>query len=189
MLEFGGVDLESYQLTSLAQIQSVLGQVLSSLSLAEERLAFEHRDLHLGNILINPTHRADIRLGNYQSIPTEGILSSIIDCSLARFKDDKGEANVQFRDLCDDEWLFIGDSSASRQYQIYRDMRELVGEDWKAYHPKTNLLWIAYMTTSLLDKYERFQKKDKELYAKLRTFSKDLMNFENCKEAFKALYQ
>lgn len=85
-MEFGGLDLEHFQVQSISQVKSILSQVLSSMALAEEKLEFEHRDLHLGNILVKDTHRLDIRLGNYQTIPTEGILCGIIDCSLARFK-------------------------------------------------------------------------------------------------------
>lgn len=187
MMEFGGVDLEGYQLNSIVQIQSVLGQVLSSMSLAEDRLSFEHRDLHLGNILIRPTHRTDIRLGNYQSIPTEGILCSIIDCSLARFKD--GSGRIQYRDLTNDEWLFKGDAEESGQYQVYRDMREMIEDHWEAFHPKNNLLWITYLTTTLLDKYEKLGKKERALFDKLRTFTRDLSTFDTCKDALQALYR
>jgi serine/threonine-protein kinase haspin len=182
-MEFGGIDLESYKLTSVAQIQSVLAQVLSSMGLAEERLLFEHRDLHLGNVLIRPTHRTDIRLGNYQTIQTEGILCCIIDCSLARFRDQNG--NVEYRDLVDDDWLFSGDAKESGQYQVYRDMRDVVDDCWNQFHPKTNLLWISFMATELLNKSEKNTKK--EQYTRLREFVSNLTTYKDCKEALKAL--
>lgn len=84
-MEFGGVDLEGFEIGSIAQVRSILVQVLSAVALAEEELQFEHRDLHLGNILVRDTHRPDLRLENYRTVPTEGIVCSIIDCSLARF--------------------------------------------------------------------------------------------------------
>ncbi|PJF17559.1 hypothetical protein PSACC_02673 [Paramicrosporidium saccamoebae] len=174
-MEFGGIDLESYRLTSIGQVQSVLAQVLSSMSLAEERLLFEHRDLHLGNVLIRSTHRADIRLGNYQTIQTEGILCCIIDCSLARFRDRNG--SVEYRDLVEDDWLFTGDSTESGQYQVYRDMRDIVDDCWNQFHPKTNLLWISFMATELLNKFGKDVKK--EQYTRLRTFANNLTTYKD----------
>ena len=51
----GGVDLERFQFNSMEEALSVLQQVAISLSVAEESLMFEHRDLHWGNVLIKRT--------------------------------------------------------------------------------------------------------------------------------------
>ena len=48
----GGVDLEKFKLKNMRQVQSIVNQLVCSLSLAEDKIQFEHRDLHLGNILI-----------------------------------------------------------------------------------------------------------------------------------------
>lgn len=185
VMEFGGVDLEHFVLKSLSQIQSIFLQILSAISLAEEKLMFEHRDLHLGNILVKDTHRDDIRLGNYLTIPTGGLLCSIIDCSLARYQTESH--GTRFRDLVREDWLFSGDASESEQYQVYRNMKDLVNGDWEGFHPKSNLLWIAYVGRSLLSKHARFAKKEKERFELLENFVHQLLSFENCKDAFDSL--
>ena len=48
----GGVDLERFQFSSMEEALSVLQQITVSLSVAQESLMFEHRDLHWGNVLI-----------------------------------------------------------------------------------------------------------------------------------------
>jgi serine/threonine-protein kinase haspin len=184
VMEFGGLDLEHFPLNSVAQVKSVLSQILSAMALAEEKLEFEHRDLHLGNVLVKETHRGDIQLGNYQTIPTEGIICSIIDCSLARFKSSSGE--VLYRDLERDEWLFTGDEHESRQYQIYRDMRAISSGDWQAFKP-TNLCWIGYIITELLDNSQKWTKKDRPAYEAMQSFAEKLVTLTSSKEALHAL--
>lgn len=51
-MEEAGRDLEAYRLTSFDQARSVLLQAALALAVAEEALAFEHRDLHWGNLLL-----------------------------------------------------------------------------------------------------------------------------------------
>ncbi|PIO59800.1 hypothetical protein TELCIR_18724 [Teladorsagia circumcincta] len=51
-MAMGGVDLEHYQMKNEDQVMSVLLQIAISLVVAEERLKFEHRDLHIGNALV-----------------------------------------------------------------------------------------------------------------------------------------
>lgn len=160
-MEFGGISLEDYPLSSLAQVHAILCQLCSSIALAEENIRFEHRDLHLGNVLIHETHRSDVRLDNYQCIPTAGLLCSIIDCSLARFQDPT-EQVAHYRDLHHEDWLFAGDADESRQYQMYRDMRDLVGGAWDKFHPSTNMLWISYVAEELLAKFSKLAKSAKE---------------------------
>ncbi|KAK6045329.1 hypothetical protein COOONC_17164 [Cooperia oncophora] len=52
-MAMGGVDLEHYQMKDENQVMSVLLQIAVSLVVAEERLQFEHRDLHIGNALVS----------------------------------------------------------------------------------------------------------------------------------------
>ncbi|KJH48677.1 hypothetical protein DICVIV_05236 [Dictyocaulus viviparus] len=51
-MAMGGVDLEHYKMCDENQVISVLFQIAISLVVAEERLEFEHRDLHIGNVLV-----------------------------------------------------------------------------------------------------------------------------------------
>ena len=89
---------------------------MSALALAEENIQFEHRDLHLGNILIKETDLKGFK-SNETEFNFEGIQCSIIDYSLSRMKNGK---DVAFRDLDTIEWLFEGDSKIDTQYQVYK---------------------------------------------------------------------
>ena len=75
------------QLKNAAQAISLLQQVAGALAVAEEVLCFEHRDLHVGNILVQSTRQTTLTL-ILNNIPifidTQGIHVSIIDFTLSR---------------------------------------------------------------------------------------------------------
>jgi len=151
VMEYGGTDLESFKgINKIVQIRSVMLQLLAATSLAEEFIKFEHRDLHLGNVLVRETHRESLSLNNSLTIPTEGLTCSIIDCSLSRFDEESPSSNSIYRDLKLDGWLFTGCAKVSRQYQIYRDMQSMTGDKWDTFNPRTNVIWIAYIVEELL---------------------------------------
>ena len=50
---FGGSDLEKVDLKTQKEACAIMRQLAHSLALAEEQFSFEHRDLHLGNVLVN----------------------------------------------------------------------------------------------------------------------------------------
>ncbi|GAA6051288.1 hypothetical protein JCM3770_006796 [Rhodotorula araucariae] len=54
LLENAGVALESFRLRSWAEAAGVMAQVVDALARAEGMCEFEHRDLHWGNILLQP---------------------------------------------------------------------------------------------------------------------------------------
>ena len=83
----GGVDLERFQFNSTEEALSVLQQVAISLSVAEESLMFEHRDLHWGNVLIKRTKCKKIHYklgGDDICVKSAGVFVSIIDFTLSR---------------------------------------------------------------------------------------------------------
>ncbi|KAL8283760.1 hypothetical protein RQP46_005555 [Phenoliferia psychrophenolica] len=53
-LAHGGSDLESFKLKSWTDAASILIQVAKTCAKAEEAIGFEHRDLHWGNVLVQP---------------------------------------------------------------------------------------------------------------------------------------
>lgn len=83
----GGEDMERFKFTSMDEALSVLQQVAISLSVAEECLSFEHRDLHWGNVLIKRTKRKEIHYklcGKDICVKSAGVFVSIIDFTLSR---------------------------------------------------------------------------------------------------------
>ncbi|BGP45008.1 hypothetical protein JCM10450v2_000823 [Rhodotorula kratochvilovae] len=54
LLENAGVALETYRLRSWVEAAGVMAQVVDALARAEDECGFEHRDLHWGNILLQP---------------------------------------------------------------------------------------------------------------------------------------
>ena len=79
-----------------------------SLAVAEAEYQFEHRDLHLGNILVSRTNenRLDLKLkGLNIELQSGGLRVVIIDFTLSRIRTD--EVTI-FKDLAQDPELFAG---------------------------------------------------------------------------------
>ena len=77
------------QFSNYAQGLSVLRQVVYALAVGEAALEFEHRDLHLGNILIKRTEVAELKvnlLGQEHRLPSAGVHATIIDFTISRLK-------------------------------------------------------------------------------------------------------
>ncbi|KAL1424412.1 hypothetical protein MTO96_020199 [Rhipicephalus appendiculatus] len=58
--------------------------------------------------------------------------------------------NVVYTDVSGDTALFKGFGSS--QYDVYRIMKDENGNDWEAYHPHTNVLWLSYVLQKLYNK-------------------------------------
>uniref|UniRef100_A0A183GFX1 non-specific serine/threonine protein kinase n=1 Tax=Heligmosomoides polygyrus TaxID=6339 RepID=A0A183GFX1_HELPZ len=132
-MAMGGVDLEHYQVFSYEMERSTI-----SLVVAEERLEFEHRDLHVGNALV---------LESNMILRSQGVKVHLIDFTLSRMSK---EGTTIFRDLENDEELFAGDSDY--QFDIYRMMRKSNQGDWLAFNPKSNCFWMHYLAMELINK-------------------------------------
>ncbi|KRZ18314.1 Serine/threonine-protein kinase haspin, partial [Trichinella zimbabwensis] len=176
----GGVDLENYKLMNINQAQSIIDQIILTLGILEKELEFEHRDLHIGNILISPWSHETIDYvidDKPVSLQSAGIIVHIIDFTLSRIK--KG-GNMIFLDLSTDEELFNGVDDY--QYDIYRAMKDLTQHRWNQFWPKTNVLWLDYLMDFFLSaryKNRRLGKTQKKL---LRSLRKDISKFSCCAE-------
>ncbi|VDK70439.1 unnamed protein product [Cylicostephanus goldi] len=89
-MAMGGTDLEHYQVyfRLLYQVLSTLLQVAISLLVAEDRLEFEHRDLHIGNVLVIEED-ADLEYkvkGGTMVLRSYGVKVNIIDFTLSRMR-------------------------------------------------------------------------------------------------------
>ncbi|CAD6192823.1 unnamed protein product [Caenorhabditis auriculariae] len=126
----GGRDLEKTQLKNEAQMFSVLVQLCLALSVAEKQLEFEHRDLHLGNVLVQEYNEDLMYRYNMNNIvvKSHGVKTNIIDFTLSRMRKSQGDY----------------------QYDIYRMMKQENGNNWVEFHPKTNCFWIHFLATKML---------------------------------------
>lgn len=172
-MQDGGVDLDHFKVGDALQVCSIVCQLACALALAEEKAAFEHRDLHLGNILINKVpsdlyfHFDDVYF------PSQGVQCSIIDYSLSRLE---LPPEIMYRDLECLPWLFEGDSQRDPQYQVYKDMQEAVQKNWTRFTPKTNILWFSFILQRLL---ERAVKRPKPLLEALNDMKARSLLYES----------
>lgn len=147
-MDEGGEPLEAkLKNLSTEQACSVVRQIATALAVLEREMLFEHRDLHLGNILVKETLLDHIEVPGMKTVRTEGVLCSIIDCSISRFT---APGRVCYRDLEAEEWIFEGDAKVDPQYEVYREMRTVTKQQWRAFHPLTNLLWLKFVVNALL---------------------------------------
>ena len=123
--------------------------------MAEEKIDFEHRDLHMGNILCKTTREKNICVKLHQNKPVElkthGVKICIIDYSISSLKFDNIDIGT---DLQDEVSFFEGEGDY--QFDIYRKMKELLGNIWlKNHNLKTNIFWLHYLITKLLEKVQK----------------------------------
>ncbi|KAK9473346.1 uncharacterized protein V1510DRAFT_363322, partial [Dipodascopsis tothii] len=176
VLENAGTDLEHFVLNSWKEAASIFWQTVKALTAAEQALNFEHRDLHWGNIVLEATDETPeemlrkMRISDGADVEDRSLHEShdirvtVIDFTLSRAKigDD-----VVYTPL-DDPALFEGKNDY--QFDVYRFMRKhfapldlpagknrklrLDGTtefDWAEYRPKTNVLWLHYLSERLLN--------------------------------------
>lgn len=148
-----GQDLESYQFNNAEQAYALFLQVAYGLAVAEEAFQFEHRDLHWGNVLIAPTEQkyaTFVLRGRSHRVARCGVAATIIDYSLSRVSLPLagGDCAALYNDLATDDSLFeaVGDY----QFEVYRLMREKLGNDWKNFAPYTNILWLHYTVDKMI---------------------------------------
>eukprot|EP00127_Corallochytrium_limacisporum_P006217 Clim_evm34s221 gene=Clim_evmTU34s221 len=170
ILENGGTDLEHFELEHEGAAWAALLQTSVALAIAEKAYAFEHRDLHWGNVLVRATdeERLDYEFGSLAlSIPSFGICVTIIDFTLSRIQNNDGE--LFYIDMGADETFFEGPEE-EEQFEIYRRMRDIVGDDWTVHRPRTNIMWIQYLVNRILAK-------TKSSTGFSNTFAGDLVSF------------
>nr|XP_042907263.1 serine/threonine-protein kinase haspin-like [Parasteatoda tepidariorum] len=93
--ELAGTDMDELKIISYLKALSIFHQVAAGLAVAEEKLQFEHRDLHPGNILIKKCgndEKLDVCLrGERYQVETYGIKVTIIDFTYSRLQTGKNK--------------------------------------------------------------------------------------------------
>ncbi|WP_248786223.1 hypothetical protein, partial [Escherichia coli] len=76
--------------------------------------------------------------------------ATIIDYSLSRLSLPlRGADSVAlYNDLAADDALF--DAAGDYQFDVYRHMRDKLGNDWKNFEPYTNILWLHYTVDKMI---------------------------------------
>lgn len=146
-----------HKYVSVQRTWDIYWQIVRALAKAEVFNKFEHRDLHLGNICASDTRSQhddeDLSLVPREnakplSLDHTGVQVTIIDYSLARAS--VGEDKVLCYDFMRNDSLLQGEGDL--QYDIYRHMAEELGKKRCAeFEPKTNVLWLSYLVTKLLE--------------------------------------
>lgn len=189
-LNFAGNDMSTFTFLNAEQSYQALRQVILTLAVGEEAFQFEHRDLHWGNILVEETEmkQIDYKLdGKDLSVATKGIRITIIDYTLSRVT--VGEC-CHYNDLSTDEELFV--ASGDYQYDIYRMMRDELKNNWSAYAPRTNVMWLSYVVSKLIDGviYKNTNTRAHKAYmAKLKAFNKSMLTFNSAVECAKYVHR
>ncbi|KII94959.1 hypothetical protein PLICRDRAFT_97040 [Plicaturopsis crispa FD-325 SS-3] len=151
VLPNGGPDLEAYTFaaagkTGWRQASSLFWQVARALAQAEELVAFEHRDLHWGQILVKNTASKGKASGDVpMDDDVHGVRATIIDLGLARM-DARGGGGVHWTPF--DEEIFEGEGDY--QFDVYRMMKEWNNDEWEGFRPLTNVMWLHYLAQKLL---------------------------------------
>ncbi|KAF8076644.1 hypothetical protein FPV67DRAFT_1664901 [Lyophyllum atratum] len=167
VLPNGGPDLEAYKFVNAGkmgwrQACSLFWQVAKALAHAEQLVSFEHRDLHLGQILVKdlPMPAAlPLRARNqnskpspssrvYMDDPSHGVRATLIDLGLSRMDAGDGEGGEMVHWTPFEEEVFMGEGDY--QFDVYRMMQEHNGGAWEEFKPLTNVMWLHYLAVKLL---------------------------------------
>ncbi|KAG1783084.1 hypothetical protein EV702DRAFT_959390 [Suillus placidus] len=157
VLPNGGPDLEAFTFKNAArsgwhQACSIFWQIATALDQAEDLMAFEHRDLHWGQILVKnvpvrtlSSKKAGRKLG--MDDVRFGVKTTVIDLGLSRMETTDAQGSKTYWTPFDEE-IFEGEGDY--QFDVYRMMKEYNGDSWEGYQPFTNVMWLYYLTQKLL---------------------------------------
>ncbi|GAA57240.1 serine/threonine-protein kinase haspin, partial [Clonorchis sinensis] len=92
------------------------------------------------------------------------------------------EGNIVYVDMADSPEIF--ECEGDYQFDIYRIMRDLNGNDWRPFHPLTNLYWLHYLMGKLLNEtsYPRRDPDSQPVESELRALY-DMVLTSNYKSA------
>jgi serine/threonine-protein kinase haspin len=165
VLQNGGPDLEAYVFENPGkagwrQACSIFWQVAKALANAEDLVSFEvsshrkplillissfqHRDLHWGQVLVKnlPVPGASKKRTEVIPLPMDhhshGVQVTLIDLGMSRMDAKDGSLGDTVLWMPLDEEIFYGEGDY--QFDVYRMMREATTEDWRAFHPLTNVM-------------------------------------------------
>ena len=123
--EFGGTPLDRFQFNDQNEILAVVRQIIITFAKMERELHFEHRDLHLGNVLVSRKQNKGTVNGSRRiSVSDCGLKVTVIDFAMAHCLGSIGEPLI-YKDLSQEDWMF--DGAEDEQFDPYVAMREVTG--------------------------------------------------------------
>lgn len=148
-------DKKIRQLLPPDQVLSVCLQVTMALAVAEAVYQFEHRDLHICNLLVKQTKKSVVSFklrSTVYTVPSYGVKAIIIDVTYSRLAFGIPNGQIFFSDLSSKmNNLEPSTSDTDRQNVAYKTMYQLVGDKhWGEWHPATNLIWLQYLFEEVL---------------------------------------
>lgn len=170
----------THKTLSADQLISVLVQVIVGIAIAERVYDYEHRDLHVSNILIKKDSREKIPYtidGIQYNILSYGVKATIIDATFSRLA---YKNKIYYRNLSSTLRAYGTKNTPVRmslQNRSYRSMVQLTRNKWEEFNPKTNLIWLLYLCETLM-KTEVMKKETKMLEEinKIRIYTAQLNN-------------
>lgn len=133
-----------------SQLLSVCFQLTLALAIAEVLYEFEHRDLHVCNVLVKPTKKKylifKLRSQDFK-IKTFGIKAVIIDATFSRMA---VGASVYYTDLTNRLKGTLANTNPDGQESAYQQMYQLIGDQWRGWFPESNLIWLKYFFNEIL---------------------------------------
>ena len=135
------------------QLFGIVQQLIFGLVCAERQFSFEHRDLHISNILIKRTKKPEVDFvidNQTYKLTTLGFRCFIVDMTFSRLTVDE---QVFFKDLSTVLYKRqeIEAKKLKMQDMVYQLMRDEIGDAWHKFRPRTNLHWLIYVMKTIKD--------------------------------------
>ncbi|KAJ6217858.1 hypothetical protein RDWZM_009015 [Blomia tropicalis] len=131
------------------QLISICYQITMALWVAEAVLQFEHRDLHMCNVLVKRTKKASIEYkyrSNKYRVKSYGIKICLIDNTFSRI----AMAGVPYYTNLSARLRDMVHKTEPEEHEVaYAEMYRLIGDCWRDWFPITNLIWMRQMFTTL----------------------------------------
>ncbi|KAI2805560.1 Serine/threonine-protein kinase haspin [Blomia tropicalis] len=150
VMKFGGDSLwdriQSFSKDKLLpdQIISLCYQTILALAVSEQVLQFEHRDLHICNMLVKETKKKEvhfkIRSVDYY-VKSFSIKACIIDTTFSRMA---VAGVIHYTDLSSRLKSSTENPKPEEHEIVYADMYRLVADRWTEWFPQTNVQWLRY---------------------------------------------
>ncbi|KAF3483629.1 serine/threonine-protein kinase Haspin [Arthroderma uncinatum] len=180
-MENAGFELEKFKFSSVFQVYDIFWGVALALARAEQYASFEHRDLHLGNVCVKqkqPPQKVVRRRKSSDDdavvefsacLGTSGLETTIIDYSLSRAElplyetpeaaptcETVAWSDLEKKDIFDavgrdEEEKFLRDTYRMMRSEVFSSPSSNT-EQWKSYRPRTNLIWLSFILTTLVNK-------------------------------------